>query len=83
MAVLVSFRSQESLGRRFSQPRARVALIRREVKERWAALILPVFVAMGSPAEIFQAVEAELANYSYIFPSGSTVRIISNFYDHF
>jgi len=54
--------------------------MRHEVKDRCAAVVLPVFLAMGSPIEISQLVDTELTNYNYIYPSVPSVCIISKFY---
>jgi hypothetical protein len=51
--------------------------MRREVKDRCAAVILPIFLAMGSPIEVSQLVDTELTNYNYIYPSAPSVRISS------
>ena len=55
--------------------------MRCEVKDRCAAMVMPIFVTMGSPLEISQLVETELTNYNYIYPSVPSMRIISKFYD--
>jgi hypothetical protein len=53
-----------------------------EVKELCASMIMPAFIAMGSPVDITQAVKSKLTNYNYIYPVHG-VHIISNFYHPF
>jgi hypothetical protein len=56
--------------------------MQREVKEHCTTMIMPAFIAMGSPVDISQAVKSELTNYNYIYPVPS-VCITSIFYDPF
>lgn len=57
------------------QPRARISLIRAEVKERCTAIIRTDFLALGSAQKIAQVVEKQLLDYKYTFPTVGNVRI--------
>ena len=57
------------------QPRARISLIRAEVKERCTAIIRTDFLALGSAQKIAQVVEKQLLDYKYTFPAVGNVRI--------
>ncbi|KAH9022910.1 hypothetical protein EDB85DRAFT_2293098 [Lactarius pseudohatsudake] len=51
-----------------SLPRARISLIRAEVKERCYAIVLGGFFSMASAHDIAQVVEKQLSAYTYTFP---------------
>jgi hypothetical protein len=51
--------------------------MRRDVNDHCAAVILPIFLAMGPPIEVSQLVDTELTNYNYIYPSAPGVHISS------
>lgn len=58
----------------YSKLRARIPLFRSEVKDFCNAIILAEFVSMAS-ADIIDAVELQLSNYHYTYP---TMRKVSN-----
>jgi len=55
------------------QLRARIALFRLEIKERCAALVQTVFVAIGHVPTIAQVVARQLSKYNYTFPTSTNV----------
>jgi hypothetical protein len=56
------------------QPRARIPLIRGEVKEHCNALVLPLFLAIKEdPEEIIKVVTKQTTDYYYIYPKVSNV----------
>ncbi|KAH8980460.1 hypothetical protein EDB92DRAFT_1974433 [Lactarius akahatsu] len=58
----------EYVAKLVSLPRARIPLIRAEVKERCHAIVLGGFFSMASAHDIAQVVEKQLSAYTYTFP---------------
>ncbi|KAF8264431.1 hypothetical protein EI94DRAFT_1703253 [Lactarius quietus] len=58
----------EYLSRITPLPRARICLIRSEVKERCTTITMGTFLMFGSPLDIIKYVRNQLANYTYTFP---------------
>jgi hypothetical protein len=63
------------------QPRARICLIRSEVKERCNVVTMGALLAFGLPSDITGYVRDQLSNYKYTFPGagmpGNVSSIIS------
>lgn len=56
-----------------SQPRARICLIRSEVKECCTTIIMGPFLAFGGPLDIVDYVRNQLSRYTYTFPKARLV----------
>jgi hypothetical protein len=56
-----------------SQPRARICLIRSEVKEACMIITAGVFLMFGSPMDIIDYVGKQLSHYTYTFPKAVLV----------
>jgi hypothetical protein len=58
----------------YLQPRARIPLIRHEIKQYCNALVLPFFTAIKKdPEKVTAVVAKELKDYSYIYPTAPNV----------
>jgi len=58
-----------------SQPRARICLIRSEIKERCNIITMGAFLMFGSALDIVDYVRKQLSQYTYTFPRA---RIVSH-----
>ncbi|KAI9447170.1 hypothetical protein BJY52DRAFT_1193540 [Lactarius psammicola] len=61
-------------------PRARIPLLRSEVKERCNAITIPVLLAIGSPSNIAQVARRQLSTYNYTFPIAATAQPLTGTY---
>ncbi|KAN0139137.1 hypothetical protein V8E53_003026 [Lactarius tabidus] len=52
-------------------PRARISLIRSEVKERCTTLTMGTFLALGSATDIIEHVRKQVSSYTYTFPGAT------------
>jgi hypothetical protein len=64
------------------QPRARISLIRSEVKERCTTLTMGTFLALGSATDIIEHVRKQVSSYTYTFPGATFVSHIKTTSPH-
>ena len=56
-----------------SQPRARICLIRSEIKERCNTITMGVFLGFDTALDIVEYVRSQLSQYTYTFPRANIV----------
>ena len=55
------------------QPRSRIPLFWKEIKDRCATMVFTEFLFIGMAPAIVAAVDKQLYDYTYVFPFGRTV----------